>query len=318
MPDSPDPSSDRWQPRRVSQAAHFLLLLGATAAVFLAGVAHEGNLGAFLVMAGAAFLICPPQVRVSWKVWAIAAALLLLASLALLPHSWFPEPRWRHILASEGVLLPSSITSMPRETYFWLAILTIAVGAALFALSHPMSSRAQLALAATGVAICGIYAGLSLVVSRTGWEFPLDPDPQEFGFFLNRNHTSAFLVTGGILALGILGVAFRHRHWVAGSLAAACLAVTAPSLIFFTISRGGILSLVVGTLLWLAGLGRRHWSKPLLISFGGVFLAAILLFLAPKSMVRHRLETLMGSVRNASAFLAAAHQIRTQLFISLE
>ena len=298
MPDNPAPGSDPWQPRRVSQAAHFLLLLGATAAVFLAGVSHEGNLGAFLVMAGGAFLLCPPQVRVSWKLWAMAAALLLFASLALLPHGWFPEPNWRHLLVSEGVALPSSISPMPRETWFWLAILTIAVGAALFALSHPISSRTQLALASTGVAICGIYAGLSLVVSRTGWVFPLDPDPQEFGFFLNRNHTSAFLVTGGILALGILGVALRHRHWVAASLAAACLAVSAPSLIFFTISRGGILSLAVGTLLWLAGLGRRHWSKPLLISFGGVFLAAILLFLAPKSIVRQRIETLMGSVKN--------------------
>ena len=102
MSDHPAPGSDRWQPRRVSRAAHFLLLLGATMAVFLAGVAHEGNLGVFLVMAGAAFVLCPPQVRVSWKVWAIGVALLLFASLALLPHDWFPEPKWRHILAAEG------------------------------------------------------------------------------------------------------------------------------------------------------------------------------------------------------------------------
>ena len=307
------PRSDPWRPVWISKVAHFLLLLGATVAVFLAGVAQEGNLGAFLVIAGVAFLVCPPQTRVSWKVWAIAGVLLLLASFALLPNDWFPEPMWRQVLTSEGVPLPASVTSMPQETRFWLAVLVIAIGTGLFGLSHPIASKVQLALASTIVVICGTYAGISLFVSQTQWAFSLDPDPKEFGFFLNRNHTSTFLVTGSILALGILGVAFRHRHWVAGLLATACLAVCIPSLIFFTQSRGGVLSLLVGCVLWVIGLGARHRSRRLLISFGGIFLGAILLFLAPKSLVRHRIQMLAGSVTDRVAAPPVEGQPNEQL-----
>jgi O-antigen ligase len=65
-------------------------------------------------------------------------------------------------------------------------------------------------------------------------------------------------------------------------------------LIFFTTSRGGILSLLIGTALWLAGLGGGHRSRPLLISFAALFLGGLFLFLAPQSLIRHRMLVLIG------------------------
>lgn len=280
-----------------SPAAHLLMLIGATFAVFLAGVRTEGNIAAFLLATGLALLACPPRVRVDWKTWAIALALPAAASLALLPHGFLPTVEWRRQLLAAGVPLPGSISPTPRETLYWLAILSVAVCTALFALAHPLRSRTQLIFATLAVTVCGTYAGLAIYARQTGWEFPLSPNPNEFGFFLNRNHTSTFLVSGSVAALGILGVTFRNRHWFAGTLAAICLAICVAALIFFTRSRGGIVVLLGGTLLWFAGIGSAHRSKPLLISFGAVFLAGILLLFTSPGTVRDRLVKLSGSVK---------------------
>ncbi len=269
-------------------------MLGAAVAMFCCRVAQEGNIGLFLVIAGVALVVFPPRIRVDWKLWVLGLALLLLASLAFLPQSWFPSPAWRQSLESAGVPLPSSITPHPRETWFWLCILSVAVSIGLFGLAHPMGSRTQLLPAAVAVAICGIYASLAMYAYHSGREYPFAPDPDFFGFFPNRNHMATFLVMGGVLSLGILSVAFKQKHWVAGTVAAVSLVICVRALLFFSTSRGGIVFLLVGTLLWLAGLGRAHRSKPLLISFAAIFLSGILLLLGSKTMVRHRLFVLAG------------------------
>jgi hypothetical protein len=177
---------DEWRPGRVSIAAHLLLILGAGAAVFLAGGPHEGNLGVFLVVAGLALIACPPQARVNWQIWAVGAAFVLCASLALVPHHWFSDPEWRQRLLAAGVPLPKSITSAPEETCFWLAILAIASGVGLFGLVHPVRSKSLVLLASAMMTICAAYAGLALYAYRSGWEYPFAADPATFGFFHNR------------------------------------------------------------------------------------------------------------------------------------
>ena len=101
---------------RFSIVAHALLLFGATAGVFLAGVWDEGNIAAFLTITGVALLVCPPRVQVDWKIRAAAFALLLAAAIALLPQSWCGSPDWRGQLIAAGVPLPASISVTPRET----------------------------------------------------------------------------------------------------------------------------------------------------------------------------------------------------------
>ena len=289
--------SAHWRTPRFSPIAHSLLLLGAIAGVFLCGVWDDGCIAAFLMMAGLALVVCPPRIRVDGKVWAAASALLLAASLALLPQDWFGAPEWRRQLAAAGVPFPASISVTPRETYFWLALLALAMSTALFALAHPVRSRTQLALALGAVLVCGLYAGLAIYARQTGAEFPFSPDPTKFGFFRNHNHAATFLVTGSVIALGILAVAFRHRHWFAGALAAICLGVCVTGLFFFSVSRGGIVALLAGTVLWLAGLGGAHRTKPLLVSFAAVLLGGMLLLFSAPGIVRDRLVKLSGSVK---------------------
>ncbi len=289
---------DAWQPSRISPVAHLLFLIGAAAGIFLAGGRQDGNFAVFLMAAGVALLLCPPRIRVDGKVWLAAAALILSASLALLPQSWIGAPAWRRDLLAAGVPLPASISAMPHETVFWIAILAVVTCGALFALSHPVRSRMQLALAVAAVAICGVYAALAIYARQSGWQYPFAPDPQEFGFFLNRNHTSTFLVTGCVVALGILAVAFKNHHWFAGTVAAISLATCICALMFFTKSRGGIVTLLAGTLVWGIGLGTTHRSKPLLVSFAAVFVGGILLLFSSPGIVRDRLLNLSGSVKD--------------------
>lgn len=294
-------TGDRWQPGWISLLAHLLLLVGAATAVFVAGRVHEGNLGAFLLLAGVALLVCPPQVRVDWKIVALGAALLLVASATLLPQAWFPEPEWRQRLALAAFPPVASVTPTPRETSFWLAVFSVAICVALFGQAHPLGSRGQLVLAVAAVLICGVYTGLAIYARQSGWEYPFAFNPGVFGFFPNRNHTASFLVVGCILALGILGVAFRGREWFAATAAAASLGIGATGLFFFSESRGGIVFLVAGTLLWLAGLGRAHRSRPLVISFAAIFAGGALLFLASQSTVRDRFVHLLGADRNRTS-----------------
>ncbi len=302
---APNIASDAWHPGRRSLAAQLFLLSGASVSVFLAGGPQEGNLAVFLIFAGLALVACRPVAEVDGIRWGIAGGLVLMASLALLPQGWLPTPAWRQGLMAAGAPLGAPISTMPGETLFWLAILGVSAGIALFSLTHPMRSSGSLTVATAGVVICGAYAALALFCLKSGWEFPFDPDPEEFGFFRNRNHTSAFLVTGCVLALGVLAVAFRHRHWVAGSGAAVSLVICLTGLLFFTTSRGGIVVLVGGAMLWIGGLGSAHRSKPLLVSFGAVFVAGIFLFLAPQSVVKKRMLAIVGGEKSSETTTTA-------------
>ena len=278
--------------------AHLTVLGGATAAVFLAGWAQEGNLGVFLTVAGLAMAVFPPRGFVDRKIAAFAAVLFLLGTSAFLPAAWLGSPTWRENLLAAGVPLGPWVTPVPRETAWWLAIFGCTLGSGLLLLSHPLRSKSQLLLATIAAALCGTYTGLALGAANFGWQLPFDPDPAEFGFFLNRNHTAALLVTGSIVSLGLLTVAFRRRHGVAGTIAAICLTLCVGALIFQSSSRGGIVFLVVGGAIWVLGLGKSHRSKPLLISFAALFAGAILLFLAPRSAVRERLFALAETTAN--------------------
>ena len=266
-----------------------LLLFSATAAVFLTGGSSQGSLGIFLAGAGTALVFCRPRMAVDWRLWAAGGALTLCASLAFLPARWFGVPGWRKTLeTTPGIHLPATVSLVPQESAFWLALLSLSTLIGLFVLAHPVRSRALLVLATAAVLVCGIYAALAIYAKQTGWHYPFDGGAT-FGFFPNRNHTATFLVTGSILAMGILGVTLRDARWGISLVAAAGLAICVTALFFFSASRGGIVFLLAGTLLWVAGLGATHRDIRLLVSVGALTLACGVLFLFSGSEVRGRL-----------------------------
>ncbi len=283
-------------PRQSGSAllAHGLLLGGAGAAIFLAGGAPQGNLGVFLLCAGVALILCPPRARVERRLWMAAAALVGCGGLAFLPARWLPTPLWRQALAAApAVVLPPSITAAPGETACWLALLALSLVIGLFALSQPVRARGMIWLVLGAVTGCGVYAGLAMYAKVSGWTYPFSGGAT-FGFLPNRNHTATLLITGSVLALGLMSVAFRDRRWVVGDAAVAGGLACVVALGFFSASRAGVLILLAGGALWLGGLGGRHRPGRLLAVAAVVIVAAGALFLAFKSPARDRLLGTLG------------------------
>jgi hypothetical protein len=273
----------------VSPLAGAWLLAAAATSVFLAGGPQQGALGIFLAAAGVALVLCPPQVKVDWRLWAASAGLILCASLAFLPAHWFPVPAWRTGLeALPAIPMPTMITPVPWQTAFWLALLASAALIGLFLLAQPLRSSALLSLAAAATAVCGLYSALSIYAKVTGWHYPFAGDAT-FGFFPNRNHSATFLITGSILAMGVLGSALRESRWLAAGVAAASLTASMTGLLVYSGSRGGVIFLLAGTLIWIAGLGRANRDGRLLISCVTLLLAAGLFFLLSGGEARTRM-----------------------------
>ncbi len=226
---------------------------------------------------------------------------MLCASTALLPSRWFPIPAWRKSLEALPIInLPPTVSIVPWQTAFWLAMLGLSAMVGFFFLAQPVRSRGLLVLAVAMVLVCAVYAALAIYAKRFGWHYPY-AGGAAFGFFPNRNHTATFLITGSILAMSVLRVVLRERRWLLALATAAGLTVCVVALFFFSASRGGVVFLVVGTILWIGGLGRVHRSTSLVVSVGALLVAAGVLFLASGSEVRNRL---FGSAEHSSTTLA--------------
>ena len=86
----------------------------------------------------------------------------------------------------------------------------------------------------------------------------------------------------------------RDGRWIIGGLAAGCLTVCVVGLFFYSSSRGGIVFLVAGLLLWMMGLGRTHRHGRLLVSCVALLLAGGTLFLLSRSEAQTRIAALLA------------------------
>lgn len=296
-----------------------LLVLAAMAAVFLAGSARQGATGIFFVFAGLAMILFAPNRIVPARYWVLCAGILASSALSLLPQVWFPTPEWRlGLLTYQAFPSLPWISLAPRETIYWLALLAGALATGLFSLGHPVRSGAKLYIALLGLLACTAYAALAIYAKTTGWEYPFFDkhgwSPPDFGFFPNRNHTAALLVTGSILALGIIRESWSTRRPLEFLLATGCLALCVYALLFHSISRGGVVFLIFGFVLWFMALGRSHRSLPLLIS--SLVIAGSLgwIFLTSEGQARNRIMDFLGLEEGSKTALFAG-DLRSKIFL---
>jgi hypothetical protein len=142
---------------------------------------------------------------------------------------------------------------------------------------------------------------------RQGWS------PPDFGF-PNRNHTAALLVTGSVLALGILHEAWSAKRPFVFVLAGGSLGVCVLSLLFYSISRGGVIFLIAGALLWILALGRTHRSVPLLVSSLAIAAALTWIFLVSGGQAKERVLEFLGIEKPAKPGLFAG-DLRSKIFL---
>lgn len=274
----------------------------------MAGTIRQGSTGIFLTVAGAAMVFLAPNRVVPWRYWILCGGLMLSASLSLLPQAWFYTPPWRIGLQEFQGLPPLLQVSLaPRETIYWMMLLAGALLAGLFSLGHPVRSGVKIYIALLGALGCAAYALTAIYAKKTGWEYPFAPKnifaPPDFGFFPNRNHTAVLLVTGAILALGILRTAWTEKRPVAFVMGAGVIGVCSFALLFESTSRGGVVFLVAGTLIWLAMLGKGHRSTALVISVLTVGFLVAGIFFSTESLARDRVLEFFGVPSTASESL---------------
>jgi O-antigen ligase len=270
-------------------------------------------MGIFLAVAGLALMLGHPTTLAPRSLWLIGVLLVALTGSAFLSQASLGTPGVRNaILSPPGLNLPQSITLDPPATLSWVLLLGLSLMIAQFMFAAPpSSSRGMERLALLAVLGCSLYGAMAWYAARTGWSFPFfDKETWTqafFGFFPNRNHTAGFLLTGAILSLGLILRGITGGRLLPGVIAAFSFAFLTSLLLFNSSSRGGLIFLIAGVVIWIAGLGKQR--SRLLIAVT-LFMSALimLLFLASGSGLLERLSGRDPS--GASVASASGHEVR--------
>lgn len=225
-----------------------------------------------------------------------AALLCLLGLSAFLPQSWFPLPSWRASLGAVlEIGLAASVSPQPWFAWFWWSLLAVACLVSLYLQTLRLEQR-QLAVLLHFVALfVGAYAVLSIFAHQTGWRYPFSGGAP-FGFLPNRNHTATLLVVGAVLSVGLMQwEAVRGRRGAA-LLAALSGAPCLAGLLFFSISRAGVIFLVVGLVFWATGAARGSARRPVLALAAVLLTFLLALFATGENALRQRLVSVTSDL----------------------
>jgi len=260
---------------------------------FLAGGPRQGASGAFLLLSGIGLLLCKPSVSLPWPYWVGSILFLGSLCLAMLPVSILGPIAWRQALEALPAFHAGSLFSLsPRETAYWIVLMALSLLIGFASLSQPLSERGLQVLALIAVVGCSAYTMVAMYAWLTGWNYPFfdrDPSAQScFGFFPSRNQTASLMLTSTIVSVALLLQSFVSRRFIMGTLAGISAAILASGVLFFSKSRGGVLFLGLGIVIWILGLDRKRFAFAVPV-FGLVIMVAAVLFLASPQGARDRI-----------------------------
>lgn len=285
-------TSDRVNQRCL--AALLLALGGAVIGIFTAGTKEPWGFSAFFLGAGLAGLVATPSAKPK-RVPTILGLLFVAATLlAQLPLSWFGTPAWRmNFPTTSLVQLGNSVAVMPGLAIWWSGVLLLTWMAARLLLSTPLEMRSLATFLHIVSGVIAVYAVTSIVDQQTTWNYPFSQGGV-FGLLPNRNHTATVLVVGAIISFGLMQWELLHGWRIAAASAALCGAPALAALLFFSVSRAGVLLLCAGFLIWAAGAARTAANRRML----AVSAAALVIFLGGLfvfggSTVRNRIGSLL-------------------------
>jgi len=278
----------------MAQCSLMILLAGALGAVFLAGGPKQGGMGLFLTVSGLVMVFMPTTRATSWWYWFMGLLVLGVTASSLLPEGFGSLPPWRVELGAIPHLnLPGTITCDVPNSLFWATLLGFSILTALYILGQTVDPRALSNLALAACLGCAAYAIVAWVAWQTKWHYPFFNQESwaqpAFGFFANRNHTAGFLLTGAIVSLGLIYRGMNGGRVLHAYIAACCFAILGSALFFFSLSRGGVIFLIAGVLIWIVGLG-RHRSRWLLVGSVTLTMVFLSLFLSSGSGLLERME----------------------------
>jgi hypothetical protein len=269
-----------WKPRLVFGGFWILLFISAFLVAAPWGAVH----GFFLAGVGILMMRSRPTASLPGLWWLLAAVFVVAGLGAFLPAACFPTPEWRTKLEALGVHTGSMVAIQAQQAgeTFTIFVVTLVIG--LWVISHrPTAGQARVwALAFTvGVAV---YA----MVSKMALNRP-DSD-HVFGFFPNRNHTATYLAMGSLCGLGSSFQALRDKRFGIMAVALIATAICLLAVAGWSISRGGVVLVGIGCLLWLPMLGIRYLGINGLRVLGLVVLAGGGMFIISETTIKDRIS----------------------------
>lgn len=291
-------------PRCRGVFAAFWVILFATS--FFVEGGWSGFHGLIVGAVGVLILLRPPAFRIP-RLWWILAAVFLTASCAVfLPAACLPMPGWRTQLEALGVNTGPLVAIQWRQAAEGLALQAAILLAGLWLVGHRVSApgvrRWSLAFV-VGVAVYAVVARLTQDTSTTD----ATSAAASYGFFPNRNHTATYLAMGALCGLGVSLQALRNQHFVRLAVGGTATAICLWAVSTWSISRAGILLVLIGLALWIPLLGKSYLGRHGLWALGLMLLTAIGGFVLGESEVKDRLagtfETLEMAAGPAPASL---------------
>lgn len=249
---------------------------------FLVDAPWAGFHAIFLSGVGLLMLLFPPPVGLP-RLWWILAGFFVIAGMgSFLPAAWFKMPEWRGKLEALGLETGPLIAIQSRQAMEGFALFVITLFTGLWLAGHRPSSR-QLRLWAL-MFTCGVaaYAIASKCVQNSAAVESI------YGFFPNRNHTATYLAMGAICGLGCVLQSMRDKRFIALGVALLATGVCLWAVAGWSISRGGVVLVVVGCLIWVSLLGRTYLGRHGLWALGLITLTGVGLFFIVDSEVKGR------------------------------
>ena len=216
----------------------------------------------FLIGSGVGLVLLRPMALPPTVPLVLGLLACALAATAFLPAAWFGIPEWRVAFPPGGVVeLSDSVAPQPWLAIYWWLLLAASTAVALALLMAPLEPR-HLRLFLHGIAVfVFLYAVLAIVARQTGWrpEFAYAfPAAGSFGFLPNRNHTASLLAAGAIISVGLMYAEATRQNRFSALLAAVWASAPLAGVLFFSVSRAGVLVLALGLIVWCFGLWRRN------------------------------------------------------------
>ncbi|MBK1817342.1 O-antigen ligase family protein [Luteolibacter yonseiensis] len=243
-----------------------------------------------VLLGGAAVLmfLFPPVVSLP-RIWWVCGGLFILGGMAaFLPASWFTSPGWRGKLESLGLDSGKHVVIQSRHAAETLLLFGITLLTGLWLAGHRASAKQLRVLTLSFTCGVAVYAILSKIRYNGG-----NPD-EVFGFFPNRNHTATYLAMGCVCGLGCLMQALRDKRYAGMGVALVACGVCFWAVAGWSISRGGVLLAVIGSLAWVSMLGKKYMGKHGMRLLGLLALAAVGFFFIADSAVKQRLAQTVG------------------------
>ena len=301
---SDDPGLPRNSSRYVFGAFWALLFLGT----FLVAGPWAGFHGILLGCVGLLMLLFPPVVTLPRLWWGLAAGFVVLGAAPFLPCGWFAQPEWRRQLEALGLQTGPLVAIQARQAAEMLSLFAIMLFAGLWLAGHrPVSSQLRLwALAFTLGVAC--YAVLSKITQHSLLGLQAGGG-SHFGFFPNRNHTATYLAMGAICGLGNVLQALRDKRFLSMSVALAATSVCLWAVAGWSVSRGGVILVAAGCLIWLPMIGWHYLGKNGLRALALLALAVTGLFFIADSGVKERITK---TVEKAGSVIGSEDQATSE------